>query len=275
MNRWLCYSTTDMVQWRFEGPVMKSSDFSWGSPGTAWACQVIKRNGKYYLYSTTGRKDGKGYSIGVAVSDRPTGPFLDVKGEPLFDNAITTGGPLNGIEDIDPTVFVDDDGQAYIYWGNGTLHYAQLTDDMMSLKDLNGDGKITEGTDIISYPQISQRLPGYGEAPWLHKANGKYYLVYATGLPQKIAYAMADSPKGPWEQRGIILDKNLRPDGSRGDFNSDTSHPAVVEFNGQWYLFYHNAAQPTADRLDDRFALKKLPTTLTAHSSVSRSLLPG
>ncbi|MBW8886241.1 MAG: family 43 glycosylhydrolase, partial [Fibrobacteres bacterium] len=245
MNEWVCYSTKDMVDWKYEGVVLKATDFAWGSPGTAWACQVVKRHGKYFLYSTTGRPDRQGYTVGVAVSDKPTGPFIDAIGGPLFDNAITTGSSVEGIEDIDPTVFVDDDGQAYLYWGNSTLHYALLNEDMISLKDLNGDGKITEGADIISRIEIKDRPMGFGEGPWLYKAKGKYYLVDAMGMPQKVVYAMSDSPRGPWQYKGVILDENVRPDGSRGDFSSDTSHPAVIEFKGQWYVFYHNAALPT------------------------------
>ena len=245
INEWVCFSTKDMVNWKYEGPVMKSNDFSWATTGTAWACQVIKRNGKYYLYSTSGRPNGQGYTVGVAVSDSPTGPFIDAKGAPLFDNAITTGGTLDSMEDIDPTVFIDDDGQAYIYWGNGKLHYALLNEDMISIKDLNGDGQITEGTDIFTDVRINNIQGGYAEAPWLYKSNGKYYMVFAMDLPQKVAYAMSDSPTGPWEFKGRILDQNSDPDGSAGTYNSDTSHPAVIDFKGKSYVFYHTAALPT------------------------------
>jgi beta-xylosidase len=258
MNRWVCYSTKDMADWKYEGVVLWATDFSWGTPGTAWACQVVKKNGKYYFYSTTGRPDRKGFTVGVAVSDHPAGPFIDVKKAPLFDNKITTGGPADSIEDIDPTVFVDDDGQAYIYWGNGTIHHALLADDMMSIKDLNGDGKITEGADIFTDKEAGKTFPGYGEAPWLCKRNGKYYLVYAAGLPQKVVYAMSSSPRGPWEYQGVILDENLRPDGSRSDFNSDTSHPALVTFKGQSYVFYHTAAQPTGGQTRRSVAVERI-----------------
>ncbi len=269
MNRWVCYSTKDMVNWKYEGPVMKATDFSWGAPGTAWACHVVKKNGKYYFFSTTGRQNRQGYSVGIAVADRPTGPFVDVKKAPLFDNALTTGGALDSIEDIDPVVFLDDDGQGYIYWGNGTSHYALLSDDLMSLKDLNGDGKITQSADIFTDVPIKDRPGIFGEAPWLFKAKGKYYLVYAAGLPQRVVYAMANSPRGPWEYKGVILGENLCPDGSRGDFNSDTSHPAIVEFKGQWYVFYHNAAQPTGGQTRRSVSVEKM--AFNADGSIKRS----
>lgn len=244
MNQWVCYSTKDMVTWKYEGVPIKATDFSWGTPGTAWACQVVKKGGKYYFFSTSGRPDGKGYSVGVAVSDKPTGPFVDVKKAPVFENAITTGGTIESFEDIDPTVFIDDDGQAYLYWGNSHLYYALLTDDLMSLKDLDGDGRITEGKDV--FPVTIGNMEGpYGEAPWLHKANGRYYLVYAGEISQQVRYAMADSPRGPWQYKGVIAERNLDPDGGRSDVNADTNHPAVAGFKGQWYLFHHTGAQPS------------------------------
>ena len=273
MNEWVCYSTKDMVDWKYERVVMKVTDFAWAAGGTAWACQVVKRHGKYFLYSTTGRPGGHGYSVAVAVSDRPTGPFVDAIGGPLFDNAITTGGPEDSIEDIDPTVFVDDDGQAYLYWGNRTLHYALLNKDMISLKDLNGDGKITEGADIFSKIEIKDRPAGcgFGEAPWLYKAKGKYYLVDAMSMPQQVAYAMSDSPRGPWQYKGVILNENRRPDGSQGDFNSDTSHPAVIEFKGQWYVFYHSAAQPTGGQSRRSVCVEKM--SYNADGTIARSFI--
>jgi hypothetical protein len=258
MNQWVCFSTKDMITWKYEGVPIKCSDFAWASPGTAWASHVVKKNGKYYFYSTSGRPNRQGYAIGVAVSDKPTGPFVDAKKEPLFDNALTTGNKQDSMEDLDPTVLLDDDGQAYIYWGNGKLHYALLSEDMLSLKDLNGDGKITEGADVFTDVPIKNNPGGFGEAAWLHKHNGKYYLTHASGLPQKIVYAMSDSPRGPWQHKGVILDQNLCPDGGKGNVNSDTSHPAIIEFKGQSYLFYHNAAQPSGGQTRRSVCVEKL-----------------
>ncbi|OXM84562.1 family 43 glycosylhydrolase [Paenibacillus rigui] len=259
INEWVCFSTKDMVNWKYEGVVMKSTDFSWATSGTAWASQVIKRNGKYYLYSTSGRPNNQGYTVGVAVSNSPTGPFVDAKGAPLFDNAITTGGTLSSFEDIDPTVYIDDDGQAYLYWGNGKLHYALLNEDMISIKDLNGDGQITEGADIFTNVPINGLTGGiYDEGPWLYKHNNKFYLIFPQALPQKIAYAMSDSPTGPWQYKGVILGANSEPNGGTGTINSDTSHPAVIEFNGQSYLFYHNSALPTGGQTRRSVSVERL-----------------
>ncbi len=245
MNNWVCFSTKNMVDWKYEGVVLKCTDFAWGSRGTAWACHVVKKKDKYYFYSTSGQPNGKGLTVGVAVSDSPTGPFRDVKGEPLFDNTITTGNKQDSMEDIDPAVFIDDDGQGYIYWGNGKLHYALLSDDMLSLKDLDGDGKLTEGVDVFTDVKINNMKGSYAEAPWLYKESKKYYLVYASELPQYVRYAVSDSPRGPWEYAGTILDRNLCPDGKAGPDNSDTCHPAVVRFKEHSYVFYHNSALPT------------------------------
>ncbi|HSH94571.1 MAG TPA: AbfB domain-containing protein, partial [Roseimicrobium sp.] len=152
-----------------------------------------------------------------------------------------------------------------------TLHYALLNKDMISLKDLNGDGKITEGADIFSKIEIKDRPMGFGEAPWLYKSKGKYYLVDAMSMPQQVAYAMADSPRGPWQYKGVILNENRRPDGSQGDFNSDTSHPAVIEFKGQWYVFYHNAAQPTGGQSRRSVCVEKI--SYNADGTIAQSFI--
>lgn len=244
MREWLVYSTKDMLNWKYEGRAMRSADFQWATSASAWAAHVVKKGGKYYFYATVDRGGGRGNAIGVAVADHPAGPFTDAVGGPLFDNAITTGAPTNSMEDIDPAVFIDDDGQAYLYWGNGVLHYALLNADMISIKDLNGDGRITEGADIFTGVPI-RNLPGrFSEAPWVHKAGGKYYLTFAMDLPQKVAYATSNSPLGPWEYKGLILRENSGPG---GEDIAGTSHPAVASFLGKTYVFYHTAALPTGD----------------------------
>jgi arabinoxylan arabinofuranohydrolase len=122
MNEWLCFSSKDMVNWTHHGVVLDYTTFSWAQ-GEAWAAQCIYRNNKFYFYGTV-VKTGGSRSIGVAVSDSPTGPFSDPLGQPLID--------LFGWDDIDPTVFIDDDGQAYLYWGNPNLYYVRLNQDMIS-----------------------------------------------------------------------------------------------------------------------------------------------
>lgn len=122
-------------------------------------------------------------------------------------------------DDIDPTVFVDDDGQAYMYWGNGKCKYVKLNDDMISF---SGE---------IQYANVSK----FGEAPWLHKIKGKYYLSYSSSLPSTIEYCSSNSPVGPWDYQGRILNPVE---------NCQTSHQAISEFKGKWYFIYHNGMLP-------------------------------
>jgi arabinoxylan arabinofuranohydrolase len=130
MNDWRCYSSTDMANWTDHGAIMSYKDFSW-SRGDAWAGQCIYRNGKFYLYLPVNQKNG-GNAIGVAVSDSPTGPFKDALGAPL----------LVGYGYIDPTVFIDNDNQAYLYWGNPHLWYVKLNEDMVSYDQKVGIVKV-------------------------------------------------------------------------------------------------------------------------------------
>lgn len=211
MKDWCVFSTTDLKHWT-EYPVpLKVSDFSWDRTGRAYASQVIKRNGRYYWYIST---DGSG--IGVAVADRPEGPYEDAIGKPLVTNADCFAS-THYWASIDPSVIIDDDGQAWLFWGNGQCYYAKLKENMVEL-DSEVKRLEFEGFEFT-------------EAPWIHKHNGKYYLSYASGYPEKIAYAMADDIEGPYEYKGIL---------NEIAGNSDTNHQSIVEFKGHWYFFYHN-----------------------------------
>lgn len=225
ITEWLCYSTEDMKTWQDHGVVCSPRDFAWGNwetapVGTAWASQVVERNGKFYYYCTLqGKDENSGYAVGVAVADTPTGPFKDAIGRPLVNDKMTDNGKRGWWNDIDPTVLIDDDGQAYLCWGNGTCFMAKLKENMIEL-----DGDIW-----------TVDVPRYTEGPWLHKHNGWYYLTYASsGFDHKeaIDYAMSRSIYGPWEHKGQL---------TGGAENSFTIHPGLIEFKGQWYLFYHNA----------------------------------
>jgi len=130
MNDWRCYSSKDMVNWTDHGAILSYKDFSWAR-GDAWAGQCIFRNGKFYYYLPVNQKNG-GNAIGVAVSDSPTANFKDAIGKPL----------LSGFGYIDPTVFIDDDGQAYLYWGNPQLYYVKLNKDMVSYDEKVGIVKV-------------------------------------------------------------------------------------------------------------------------------------
>lgn len=220
MHEWRVYSTCDMVNWQDHGVPATWKSFAWAK-GDAYAADVVKHKGKFYLYAPVKHASIKGMAIGVAVSDSPTGPFRDARGSALVTNDMTRETP-NDWDDIDPAVFVDDDGQAYLYFGNKVLKYAKLKPSMTEL-----DGPIqTVG------------LFNFEEAPWLHKRGGTYYLSYASGLPEVIAYATGPSPTGPWTYRGVIMDKNKV---------THTIHQAFADFNGKSYIFYHNEALSNAD----------------------------
>lgn len=208
MKDWLLYTSTDMVNWQDHGAVASLKDFKWykGDNG-AWAEQVIERNGKWYMYCPI-----HGNGIGVLVADSPYGPYKDPLGKPLV-------WQKENWYDIDPTVWIDDDGQAYMYWGNPNVYYVKLNEDMISYSG-----------DIVKLPKIKD----YQEGPWFwgrknNRGEKKYYLAFAsTCCPEGIGYAMSDSPTGPWEYKGHIM--NHTPQ-SRGN------HPGICDYKGKSYCF--------------------------------------
>lgn len=227
MKNWKCYSTKDMVNWTDHGTIFGQSSFEWGHTWRfrAWAAQCVERDGKFYLYVPILRKGAReednspGYGIGVAVADNPYGPYEDAIGAPLIE------GDWN---DIDPTVFVDDDGQAYLFYGQ-TLKYALLNDDMISLK-----------TQPARFD-----VPNYVEGPWFTKHNGTYYFMWAghggnTSAHkggETLHYAYCDEPLGDYTYGGLLQET------TRGA--SFTNHPGVVDFKGESYLFYHTDELPS------------------------------
>lgn len=237
MTKWRVYSSGDMVNWTDHGVPISLESFSWARD-RAWAAQCVERNGQFYWYICAQTVDND-MAIGVAVADSPTGPFKDALGKPL----ITTGSWSN----IDPTAYVDSDGQAYLYWGNGHLYYVKLNEDMVSY----------EG-DIVEVPQTVEsfgglRKPGrseealqkaeqykdvFVEGPWFYKRNEKYYLLYAgmTKGTESLSYATSDHPIGPWKYEGKIMTEQPT--------NSFTNHGGVIDFKGKSYLFYHTGLLP-------------------------------
>ena len=207
MYDWLLWSTTDMVNWTEHGAVASLKDFSWRSrENGAWAIQTVERNGKYYLDAPL-----HGHGIGVLTADSPYGPFSDPLKKPIVWDQ-------SNWYDIDPSVFTDDDGQAYMYWGNPYTYYARLNDDMISLKD--------------SVVRLPYHIEHYQEGPWFYKRNGHYYLGYAsTCCPEALGYAMSDSPTGPWESKGYIMRPTERDRGN---------HPGIVDYKGHSYVFGQN-----------------------------------
>lgn len=218
ITEWLCYSTEDMQTWTDHGVIMKPTDFAW-SIGEAWASQVVEgADGKYYFYVSTQCGDPNCKAVGVAVSDSPTGPFVDAIGRPLIEDSMTDNGERGWWNDFDPTVMIDDDGTPWMSWGNGTCFLVKLKKNMVEL-----DG------EIMVLP-----MENYVEGPWLYKRDGHYYNVYASmGFPlETISYAMADNIEGPWTFMGELT-------GMAKD--SFTIHPGVIDFKGKTYLFYHNS----------------------------------
>ena len=207
MVDWHVFSTTDMVNWTDHGVALDIKNVTWAKK-YAWAPDCIKANEKYYFYFPTDQ-----YHIGVAVSDYPTGPFVDPLGKPLI--SMDTSGVVCNRDFIDPGVFIDDDGQAYLYMGQLVVNAIKLNKDMISY---DGEVHLLEGTD------------DFFEASWMHKYKGKYYFSYV-GTSGEIKYCMSSNPLGPFEYKGVILEK----------MNSGTNHHSMVEYKGQWYLFYHNS----------------------------------
>lgn len=205
--------------------------FAWASPGRAYAAQIVRGpDRRFYLFApvveaASANKDR--FAIGVAVSDQPTGPFVDVHPQgPVVSQSFPVP---NDIQNIDPTVLVDDDGRVYLYWGTfGKLKGVELAPDMVTFR---------------SAPIDVTTLTGFFEAPWIFKRQGTYYMAYAsnTTAPDAgcteavyyacIAYGTAPTPMGPWTYRGVLLDP----------VSSTTSHPGIVAYRGGWYLTYHTA----------------------------------
>lgn len=214
MYEWHVFSTSNMADWTDHGAVLRPGDFSWGV-SDAWAGHVVERNGKFYWYVPINHRTINGFAIGVAVSNSPTGPFTDARGSAIITNDMTTNINTT-FDDIDPAVFVDDDGQAYLYWGNTSLKAIRLQDNM-----IDTDGEI-----------VYIDVPNFTEAPYMNKVNGTYYLTYAHGWPETIVYTTSNSPLGPFSRPRIL----------NGVLPSETNHQSIVQFNDNWYFIYHNAA---------------------------------
>ncbi|MDO5397654.1 MAG: family 43 glycosylhydrolase [bacterium] len=247
---YLCYSSKDLVNWEYHGVPFRvnRSTVPWASGDTsAWASQVLKHNGKYYLYYCTwGNSTYNGYQcIGVAVSDKPEGPYANVSTTPMINGYTMTTENTSGWNDIDPTGWIetDENGIEHIYlnWGNGENYTCELNDDMISVKDINGDNQITSA-DIVH--STFNNLDGvYTEAPYLYrrtdengKYTGKYYLFFAKDWREQWAYATTDNiMSGSWDYGNLMMTANA---------TANTSHGAVFDFNGKTYFIYHNGALP-------------------------------
>lgn len=245
------WTSTDLLSWKNKGAVLRYSDFDWArgdeKTGNAYAHHVIHRKddqgkSKYYFYVTVegGQTGGAfGFAIAVAVSDSPEGPFKDPRGMPMILLEETAQYKEHSWRNIDPAVFIDDDGSAYLYWGNKQLWWVELEKDLVHLKGesytLDAAGKM-QNRDVSSVKiHAVSTLPNFEEAPHVSKHNGLYYLVYAAGFPESLAYATSKSATGPWEYQGIFMEPLP---------GTTTIHPAMFDFGGNTYLAYHSADLP-------------------------------
>lgn len=227
---WFCmedyhvFSSTNVTDWTDHGVIVQQNKVEWVKPDSysMWAPDCIERNGKYYFYFPSIPKDTitykKGFTIGVAIADKPEGPY---KTEP---------NPIKGVSGIDPNVFIDKDGQAYLYWSGGNIFVAKLKTNM---------------TELDSEVKIIENLPAKGlkEGPYMFERNGIYYLTYphVDKKIERLEYATADNPMGPFKVTGVIMDES--PTGCW------TNHHSILEFKKQWYLFYHhNDYSPQFDK---------------------------
>jgi len=219
---WFCmedyhvFSSENLTEWTDHGVIVSQNKVNWvdSTSYSMWAPDCIERNGKYYFYfpSNDKNKDFNGrkpFSIGVAIADKPEGPY------------IPQPEPIKGVMGIDPNVFIDKDGQAYLYYSLGRIMVARLKDNML---------------ELASEPQEVKDLPAKGlkEGPWLMERNGIYYMTYphVQDKIERLEYAIGNNPMGPFKFTGVIMDE--LPTGCW------TNHQSIVKYKDQWYLFYHN-----------------------------------
>ena len=268
---WFCmedyhvFSSENLTDWTDHGMIISQTTVPWGNPMaySMWAPDCVYKNGKYYFYFPNAPKSGRGFAIGVATASSPEGPFTC---EPE---------PIKGVSGIDPCVLVDDDGSAYIYWSGMGIRGAKLKANM---KELDGElqemkvparpggagapnaPKPTNGQQPAAMPpmppmlvggQVMEGLPdGFKEGPFAFKRGDWYYLSFpwvrgdtsdGKNPTETLAYAMSKSPLGPWDFKGIIMAEH--------DNGCWTNHHSLIEFKGQWYLFYHrNYLSPKDDK---------------------------
>lgn len=231
MTKWRVLSSSDMVNWTDHGSPISLESFSWARD-RAWAAQCIERNGKFYWYICA-QSTKNDMAIGVAVADSPTGPFKDALGKPLIINGSWSN--------IDPTVFIDDDGQAYLYWGNGSLFYVKLNKDMISY---SGD-IVTVPLSVESFGGVrgnrsaeNPNKDSFVEGPWFYKRNNIYYMMFA-GMGkggETLSYSTSTGATGPWKYHGKIMENQK--------LNSFTNHGGIIDYKGNSYLFYHSGLLP-------------------------------
>lgn len=227
---WFCmedyhvFSSSDLTNWTDHGMIVHQNKVPWVKPDSysMWAPDCIERNGKYYFYFPSIPKDTinykKGFTVGVAIADKPEGPY------------VPDPNPIKGVSGIDPNVFIDKDGQAYLYWSGGNIFAAKLKENM---------------TELNSEVKILENLPAKGlkEGPYMFERNGIYYLTYphVENKIERLEYAIGDNPLGPFKVAGVIMDESTT--------GCWTNHHSIIQFKKEWYLFYHhNDFSPEFDK---------------------------
>ena len=226
---WFCmedyhvFSSLNLTDWTDHGIIVSQYDVNWVNPNSysMWAPDCIEKDGKYYFYFPSNSREGRmgrGFTTGVAVADQPEGPYIPEL------------GPIQNVRGIDPNLFIDRDGQAYMYWSMGNIFGAPLKESML---------------ELASEPKVMEEMPGEGlkEGPYLFERNGIYYMTYphVANKTERLEYAIGDNPMGPFTFAGVIMDES--PSGCW------TNHHSVIEYEGQWYLFYHhNDYSPKFDK---------------------------
>ena len=255
---WFCmadyhvFSSENLTDWTDHGVILSQEDVQWGNPAgySMWAPDCVEKNGKYYFYFPDGQKIGRGFGIGVATADSPVGPFT---AEPE---------PIKGVSGIDPCVLLDNDGQAYIYWSGMGIRGAKLKDNM---KEVDGElqamqmpqrpgGNAPQGQTPPAFMVAGQQMEGlpdgFKEGPFVFRRGDWYYLTFpwvrgdtsnGANPTETLAYAMSKNPLGPWDFKGIIMAEHSN--------RCWTNHHSILEYKGQWYIFYHhNDYSPRDDK---------------------------
>ncbi len=216
---WFCmedyhvFSSSDLINWTDHGVIVSQEKVPWvnATSFSMWAPECIERNGKYYFYFPANVKAGKGFGIGVAIAENPEGPYVPQQ------------EPIAGVNGIDPCVLIDKDGQAYIYYSLNKIYAAKLKDNLVELD---------------SKPVVVGDLPQKGlvEGPYVFEKDGVYYMTYphVENKIERLEYAIGDNPLGPFKVTGVIMDET--------PMGTWTNHQSIVQYNGQWYLFYHQSA---------------------------------
>jgi hypothetical protein len=238
MEDYHVFSSDNLTDWKDHGVIVTRSDVEWADQNlyAMWAPDCVFKDGKYYFYFPAIDKGGK-RRIGVAVGDKPYGPFK------------TLSTPIEGVEGIDPGVFIDKDGSAYLFYSTDKLFTVRLKPNM---------------TEIEGAPRIIDEVPkkGLQEGPFVFERNGLYYLTYphVANKIERLEYATSKSPMGPFEWRGVIMDESAS--------GCWTNHHSLIEYQGQWYLFYHD--QDLSPAFDKNRSIRADKLTFNADGTIQK-----